>query len=80
MPRSAGVLHSLPRLPEVEALETLHRLEIGDCLGIPAPRVIGWVALVHRDKEAVDRDLALLRSLEADGLYAIDPAQGDGFH
>ena len=78
MPRPTGVLRPLPRLSEVEAVETLHRLEIDDCLGIRAPREIGWVALVHRDREAVDRDLALLRSLEAGGLYAIDPAQGDG--
>jgi len=74
MPRSSGVLRSLPRLSDVEALKTLHRLEIGDCLGSPASRVIGWVALIHRDKEAVDRDLAELRRLEADGLYAIDRA------
>jgi hypothetical protein len=74
MPRSSGALRALPRLHEVEALEALHQVEIGDCLGIPAPRVIGWIALIHHDKRAVDRGLAELRRIEADGLYAIDPA------
>jgi hypothetical protein len=74
LPRASGILSALPRLPEVEALESLHQIEIGDCLGIPAPRVIGWVALVHPEKDRVDRDLAELRRLETEGLYAIDPA------
>ena len=74
MPRASGVLRALPRLPEVEALEALHQLEIGDCLNLPTSRVIGWVALVHPEKAVVDRDLAELRRLERDGLYAIDPA------
>lgn len=74
MPRSSGILRALPRLRELEALEALHQIEIGDCLGIPASRVIGWVALIHPEEHAVDRDLATLRRLEAEGLYAIDPA------
>jgi hypothetical protein len=73
MPATPGRLRALPRLREIEALEAFHEMEIADCLGEPAPRVIGWVALVHEAKDVVDRQLAELRRLEADGLYEIDP-------
>ena len=73
MPPSPGRLRARPRSREIEALESFHQMDLGGCVGEPVPRVIGWVALVHRRKEIVDRDLTRLRRLEADGLYEVDP-------
>ena len=73
MPQSPGRLRARPRVDRIEALEAFHKLEIADCLGEPVPPVIGWVALVHPDKQTVDESLTALRSLEADGFYPVDP-------
>jgi biotin carboxylase len=73
MPQRCGRLRARPRVDRIEALEAFHELEIADCLGEPVPPVIGWVALVHPDKQAVDDSLAALRRLEADDFYPIDP-------
>jgi biotin carboxylase len=73
MPPNPGRLRGLPGLQEIEALESLHDLEVADRPGERVLRVIGWVALIHREKAVVDRNLAELRQLEAGGLYDIDP-------
>jgi hypothetical protein len=62
MPPSPGHREAWPRRHEIEALESFHRMDLAHLdEGEPVPRVIGWVALVHRRKEIVDRDLARLR-------------------
>jgi len=73
MPRNPGRLRARPRVDRIEALEAFHKLEIADCLGEPVPTVIGWVALIHPDKQVVDDSLAALRRLEADDFYPVDP-------
>ena len=42
-------------------------------MGEPVPPVIGWVALIHPDKQTVDASLSELRRLEADDFYSVDP-------
>jgi hypothetical protein len=74
MPRASGRLRGLPRRAELEALPSLHELVIADCVGEPVPPVIGWAALIDPQRDAVERDLAALRRLEAEGLYQLDPA------
>jgi hypothetical protein len=66
-------LRARPRAERIEALAAFHKVEIADCVGEPVPPVIGWVALVHPDKQIVDASLAELRSLEADDFYPVDP-------
>ena len=73
MPPSSGRLRARPRVERIEALEAFHKLEIADCLGELVPPVIGWVALIHPDKQAVDASLAALRRLEAEDFYPVDP-------
>jgi biotin carboxylase len=73
MPQRTGRLRSKPRIERIEALEAVHKVDIADCVGEPVPRVIGWVVLIHPDKQVVDDSLAALRRLEADDFYPIDP-------
>jgi hypothetical protein len=75
MPRNSGRLRARPRVERIEALEAFHKLEIADCLGELVPPVIGWVALLHPNKQAVDDSLAALRRLEADDFYPVDPLE-----
>jgi hypothetical protein len=73
MPPTPGRLRAPPDRAEIEAFESFHRMELGGRVGEPVPPVIGWLALIHPRKEIVDRDLARLRQLEANGLYELDP-------
>lgn len=88
VPRIGGRLTALPRLAEIEALPSFDRVGARARPDEVAPRIVGWVSLVHEDAEALERDLARIRWLEENGLYELEPStpapaddpgdQGDG--
>lgn len=69
IPGRSGRLRSLPRLDEIRVLPSLREMETGTLPADPAPRVAGWLALIHEDPEVVTADLRRVREIEDDGLY-----------
>jgi biotin carboxylase len=73
IPPIRGRLTGVPRLADLHALPSHHETHVRPRPNEPAPRIVGWVRLIHDDPAVVARDLARIRQLEVDGLYEIQP-------
>jgi hypothetical protein len=61
-PRAAAI-------KEVEKLASFHELSCSAPIGHTPPPVAALLALIHSDREVVERDLSFVRHLDEDGLF-----------
>ncbi len=71
-PRGNGRLKSAPQLQQLECLDSFHKLHCSAKPGRPVSRIVGWVLLVHENREVIHRDLKQIRHLEMNGLYQFE--------
>ena len=62
----------LSGLARIERLASFHEMRVSAKCGQPAPKIAGWVILLHSDRTVIQRDLQQIRQLENDGLYRIE--------
>lgn len=77
MPRSRRRLNGLRGLDQIKRLRSCRKVAIGTERAAVAPRVIGWVLLIHADSTVVESDLQRIRELEEGDLYDLDEQDGD---
>lgn len=59
---------------EITKLKTLYRFSLGVRPGDMLPRVPGMITLVHKDLNAITRDISQIRVWESSGLFEIESA------
>ncbi len=55
-PEKKGKLTGFSGLPEIERLPSFHEMRISAKCGLPAPKIAGWVVLVHPDRIVIQED------------------------
>ena len=72
IPKRQGRLIRLRGLDEIRSLSTLHSMSVRAQLGDMIGRVAGLVTLVDEDIQSIERDVNVIRALEADGIFEVE--------
>jgi L-amino acid ligase len=72
IPKRQGRLIRLRGLDEIRSLSTLHSMSVRAQLGDIIGRVAGLVTLVDEDIQSIERDVNVIRALEADGIFEVE--------
>ena len=72
VPPRPGRVKAFPRLSEIEHLPSFHEMQTSARPGRQAGRPVGWVALIHSDRNTVAADVDRIRELERKGLYELE--------
>lgn len=73
MPGRTGQWNSTPSLDQIRQLDSFFQLRCGVKAGQNVSRIVGWVVLVHSNREVMLRDYQRIRQLETSDLYSIQP-------
>jgi biotin carboxylase len=72
IPHRHGRLIRIRGLDEMQKLPTLHSASLGAQPGDMLKRVAGMVTLIDRDIQAIERDVAVIRALEKEGMFEVE--------
>ena len=71
-PKCRGRLAQLHGLEKIRRLPTLYSMSVGCKPGELLGRVAGLVTLIDEDIQAIERDIAVIRALEHEGIFEVE--------
>jgi biotin carboxylase len=74
-PQTPGRLLQTRYLDQLESLASLYSLSVVQQPGTWVERIAGRVTLVSSQAEVIERDIALIHSLERDGIFEVESTQ-----
>jgi biotin carboxylase len=77
VPHRCGRLIRVRGLDEIRRLATLHSFSVGARPGDVLKRVAGVVTLVGEDMQSIERDIAMIRVLERDGMFEVEDVRNN---